>query len=151
MYGHRLVELLPAALGIRNGDVKLIKNAGGTITNPFDSTMRSLLVAVYELGVNEVMIIGHTGCGVQGMDSQEMLHDARARNRRRTHIINASLRHRPRQLAARLRRDSGCSMRNCRPCAQSSADALRCKGCRLYHGLNNRRTYSPMTRHIFAH
>ena len=70
----RLVELLPAALGIRNGDVKMIKNAGGTITNPFDSTMRSLLVAVYELGVNEVMIIGHTGCGVQGMDAGEMLH-----------------------------------------------------------------------------
>lgn len=43
----RLVELLPAALGLRNGDVKIIKNAGGTITNPFDSTMRSLLVAVY--------------------------------------------------------------------------------------------------------
>lgn len=29
----RLVELLPAALGIKNGDVKMIKNAGGTITN----------------------------------------------------------------------------------------------------------------------
>ncbi len=69
----RLIELLPAALGIRNGDVKIIKNAGATITNPFDSTMRSLLVAVYELGVNEVMIIGHTGCGVQGMDASEML------------------------------------------------------------------------------
>lgn len=60
----RLVELLPAALGIKNGDVKMIKNAGGTITNPFDSTVRSLLVAVYELGVNEIMIIGHTNCGV---------------------------------------------------------------------------------------
>ncbi len=69
----RLVELLPAALGLKNGDVKIIKNAGGTITNPFDSTMRSLLVAVYELGVNEIMVIGHTGCGVQGMDSSEML------------------------------------------------------------------------------
>ena len=69
----RLVELLPAALGLRNGDVKMIKNAGGTITNPFDSTMRSLLVAVYELGVNEIMIIGHTGCGVQGMNAEEML------------------------------------------------------------------------------
>lgn len=33
----RLVELLPAALGIRNGDVKMIKNAGGMITGPFDS------------------------------------------------------------------------------------------------------------------
>ncbi len=70
----RLIELLPNALGIKNGDVKIIKNAGGTITNPFDSTVRSLIVAIYELGVNEVMIIGHTGCGVQGMDSQEMLH-----------------------------------------------------------------------------
>ena len=70
----RLVKLLPPALGLKNGDVKIIRNAGGTITNPFDSTMRSLLVAIYELGVNEIMIIGHTGCGVQGMDSQEMLH-----------------------------------------------------------------------------
>lgn len=82
----RLVELLPAALGIRNGDVKMIKNAGGTITNPFDSTVRSLLVAVYELGVNEIMIIGHTGCGVQGMDSAEMLHLMRERGIDEEHI-----------------------------------------------------------------
>jgi len=75
----RLVELLPAALGIKNGDVKIIKNAGGTITNPFDSTVRSLLVAIYELGVNEVMIIGHTNCGVQGMDGKEMLELMRQR------------------------------------------------------------------------
>ncbi len=70
----RLVELLPAALGLRNGDVKIIKNAGGVITNPFDSTMRSLLIAVYELGVDEIMVIGHTECGVQGMNAAEMLH-----------------------------------------------------------------------------
>ncbi len=82
----RLVELLPAALGIRNGDVKMIKNAGGTITNPFDSTMRSLLVAVYELGVNEVMVIGHTGCGVQGMDAEEMLGLMRERGIDEEHI-----------------------------------------------------------------
>ena len=82
----RLVKLLPAALGIKNGDVKIIKNAGGTITNPFDSTMRSLLVAIYELGVNEIMIIGHTGCGVQGMDSQEMQHLMRERGIDEEHI-----------------------------------------------------------------
>lgn len=82
----RLVELLPAALGLKNGDVKIIKNAGGTITNPFDSTMRSLLVAIYELGVNEVMIIGHTGCGVQGMDSAEMLELMRHRGVSDEHI-----------------------------------------------------------------
>ena len=82
----RLVELLPAALGIRNGDVKRIKNAGGTITNPFDSTVRSLLVAIYELGVNEVMIVGHTNCGVQGMDSAEMLHLMKQRGIPEQHI-----------------------------------------------------------------
>ncbi len=82
----RLVELLPAALGIRNGDVKIIKNAGGTITNPFDSTMRSLLVAVYELGVNEIMVIGHTGCGVQGMNAGEMLHLMKERGVSEEHI-----------------------------------------------------------------
>lgn len=82
----RLVELLPAAMGLRNGDVKIIKNAGGTITNPFDSTMRSLLVAVYELGVNEIMVIGHTNCGVQGMDAEEMLHIMRERGVSDEHI-----------------------------------------------------------------
>ena len=82
----RLTHLLPAALGIKNGDVKMIKNAGGTITNPFDSTVRSLLVAIYELGVNEVMIIGHTGCGVQGMDTAEMLHLMRERGIDEEHI-----------------------------------------------------------------
>ena len=54
----RLVELLPAALGIKNGDVKLIKNAGGMSTGPFDSAVRSLLVGIVELGVEEVMVIG---------------------------------------------------------------------------------------------
>lgn len=82
----RLVELLPAALGLKNGDVKMIKNAGGTITNPFDSTVRSLMVAVYELGVNEIMIIGHTECGVQGMDADEMLHLMRERGISEEHI-----------------------------------------------------------------
>lgn len=82
----RLTHLLPAALGIKNGDVKMIKNAGGTITNPFDSTMRSLIVAVYELGVNEIMIIGHTSCGVQGMDSAHMLELMRRRGIDDEHI-----------------------------------------------------------------
>lgn len=82
----RLIQLLPAALGIKNGDVKIIKNAGGTITNPFDSTMRSLLVAVYELGVEEIMVIGHTGCGVQGMKAEEMLELMRKRGVDEEHI-----------------------------------------------------------------
>ncbi len=82
----RLIHLLPAALGIKLGEIKIIKNAGGTITNPFDSTMRSLLVAIYELGVNEVMVIGHTECGVQGMNAADMLHHMRQRGINEEHI-----------------------------------------------------------------
>ena len=70
----RLVTLLPAALGIKNGDVKMIKNAGGVINDPWDSAVRSILVGIYELGVKEIMIIGHTECGVQGMNAEEMIH-----------------------------------------------------------------------------
>ena len=69
----RLVELLPAALGIRNGDVKMIKNAGGMITGPFDSAVRSLLVGIVELGVEEVMVIGHTDCGVAHINADMMI------------------------------------------------------------------------------
>lgn len=69
----RLVELLPAALGFKNGDVKMIKNAGGVISNPFGSVIRSILVAIFELGVEEIMVIGHTDCGVQHIDSQKMI------------------------------------------------------------------------------
>ena len=59
----RLTELLPAALGLKNGDAKIIKNAGGLVISPFDSAMRSLIVAVYELGVKEIMVVAHSGCG----------------------------------------------------------------------------------------
>ena len=75
----RLTELLPAALGIKNGDAKIIKNAGGIITHPYGSVMRSLLVAIMELGVNEIMVIGHTDCGVQGLNAERMLDNLKKR------------------------------------------------------------------------
>ena len=75
----RLLELLPAALGIKNGDAKIIKNAGGVVTSPFGSVIRSLLVAIIELGVEEIMVIGHTDCGVQHIDSQQMIQHMKAR------------------------------------------------------------------------
>ena len=53
----RLTELLPAALGLKNGDAKIIKNAGGLVISAFDSAMRSLIVAIYELGVKHVMVV----------------------------------------------------------------------------------------------
>lgn len=69
----RLVTLLAAALGIKNGDVKMIKNAGGLVTDPYGDSMRSLLVAIYELGVEKVMIIAHTNCGVEGMEGNHFI------------------------------------------------------------------------------
>lgn len=59
----RLTELLPAALGLKNGDAKIIKNAGGLVISPFDSAIRSLIVAIYELEVEEIMVVAHTHCG----------------------------------------------------------------------------------------
>lgn len=67
----RLTELLPAALGLRNGDAKIIKNAGGLVISAFDSAMRSILVAVYELGVMEVMVVAHTTCGACHMSFKD--------------------------------------------------------------------------------
>ena len=82
----RLVELLPAALGIKDGDVKMIKNAGAVITDPFDTTVRSLIIAVLELGVEEIMVIGHTDCGVQGMDGEKMVVKLESRGIPKEHI-----------------------------------------------------------------
>ena len=69
----RLTELLPKALGLRNGDAKIIKNAGGLILSRSDSAMRSLLVAIYELGVDEVMVVHHSSCGACHMSFEEFL------------------------------------------------------------------------------
>lgn len=82
----RLIELLPAALGLKNGDAKIIKNAGGVITHPYGSVVRSLLVAIIELGVEEVMVIGHTDCGVQGMDGRKLLEELTHRGISQEHI-----------------------------------------------------------------
>ena len=59
----RLSVLLQEALGLKNGDAKIIKNAGAVIPTLWDSAMRSLIVAVYELGVTEIMVVAHTSCG----------------------------------------------------------------------------------------
>ncbi len=69
----RLTELLPAALGLKNGDAKMIRNAGGVISDPYGSEIKSLLTAIYELGVNQIIVIGHTDCGAEKMDSALMV------------------------------------------------------------------------------
>lgn len=75
----RLTELLPAALGLKNGDAKIIKNAGGLILSPFDSAMRSLIVAIYELGVEEVMVVAHSQCGACHMSFSHFRHAMKER------------------------------------------------------------------------
>jgi len=69
----RLVELLPKALNLRNGDAKFIKNAGAILTQPFGSAMRSILVAIHEMGAKEVLVIGHHGCGMTQLDSTKLV------------------------------------------------------------------------------
>lgn len=69
----RLTELLPKAMDIKNGDAKIIKNAGATIIHPFGSILRSILVAVYEFNAEDVLIVGHKGCGMSNLDSKDIL------------------------------------------------------------------------------
>lgn len=72
----RLVELLPKAMNLRNGDVKIIKNAGAILTQPFGNIMRSIIVAIYELNADEVLVIGHHECGMTGLDSAGIIEKA---------------------------------------------------------------------------
>ena len=69
----RLTELLPKALNFKNGDVKLIKNAGASIMHPFGSIIRSIIVAVYEFEADEVLVIGHHGCGMSNLNVDKIL------------------------------------------------------------------------------
>ncbi|QKE76126.1 carbonic anhydrase (plasmid) [Arthrobacter citreus] len=69
----RLVELLPKAMNVNNGDVKLIKSAGALVSHPFGSIMRSILVAVYELGAEEVCVVGHYDCGMASLKAENTL------------------------------------------------------------------------------
>lgn len=41
--------------------------------------IRSLLVAIFELGVEEIMVIAHSDCGACHMHSEEMLEKMKAR------------------------------------------------------------------------
>ncbi|MGE6257999.1 beta-class carbonic anhydrase [Heyndrickxia sporothermodurans] len=75
----RLVELLHKATNTKNGDVKIVKNAGAMVSHPFGSIMRSLLIAVYELQADEVLVIGHHDCGMSAIDSSTVLEKIKQR------------------------------------------------------------------------
>src|SRR4051794_11565479 len=75
----RLVELLPAAMDLRQGDAMLLKTAGAIVAHPFGSIMRSILVAVYDLGAEEIAVVGHHDCGMTGLSCAKILDKARSR------------------------------------------------------------------------
>jgi carbonic anhydrase len=62
----RLNELLDW-LDIKPSDADVIRNVGTAVT---DDVVRSLMFSIHVLGVREVMIVGHTGCGME-MFSEE--------------------------------------------------------------------------------
>lgn len=68
----RLVNFLEPALGISRGDAKIIKTVGNCLNGVFDTTVRSLLVCIYELGVQEIAIIGHHECGMAKTTSESL-------------------------------------------------------------------------------
>jgi carbonic anhydrase len=57
----RLNELLEW-LDIKPSEADVIRNVGTAAT---DDVVRSLMFSIHVLGVQEVMIIGHTGCGME--------------------------------------------------------------------------------------
>jgi carbonic anhydrase len=66
-----------AALGLELGDVHVLRNAGGVIT---DDVIRSLAVSQRRLGTRAVMLIHHTDCGMMTITDDgfraELLQDA---------------------------------------------------------------------------
>ncbi|GAB6167830.1 carbonic anhydrase [Clostridium carnis] len=69
----RLTELLPKAMNLKNGDVKIVKNAGATVMHPFGSIVRSIIVAIYEFEADEVIVVGHHGCGMCNLNTEDLL------------------------------------------------------------------------------
>src|SRR6266700_2285845 len=53
-----------AALGLHLGDAHVIRNAGGRVT---DDVLRSLALSTHILGVNTVVVMQHTKCGLAGV------------------------------------------------------------------------------------
>jgi len=68
----RLVEFLEPALGIRRGDAQMIKNAGNTLVDPGGGVVRSLVVAIHVIGCEEILVIGHSDCGMGQVDAAHL-------------------------------------------------------------------------------
>jgi carbonic anhydrase len=58
-----------AALGLGTGEAHILRNAGGIVT---DDVIRSLVVSQSLLGTEEVVVIGHTRCGMLGFREDQV-------------------------------------------------------------------------------
>jgi carbonic anhydrase len=58
-----------AVLGLNVGESMVLRNAGGRIT---EDVLRSLALAIHVLGVDEVIVMQHTGCGLTGVTDEEL-------------------------------------------------------------------------------
>jgi len=75
----RLVDFLEPAMGIKRGDAKVIKNAGNTLIDPRGGVIRSMVVAIFMLGVEEIFVIGHEDCGMVDVNPEKLKGDMIAR------------------------------------------------------------------------
>lgn len=58
-----------AALGLHLGESHVLRNAGGRIT---DDVLRSLVLSTHVLGVDTVVVMQHTACGLAGVTDEEL-------------------------------------------------------------------------------
>ena len=61
------IDLYPM-LGIGRGDAHIIRNAGGLVT---DDAIRSLSASQRLLGTDEIVVIMHDGCGLNGASEDD--------------------------------------------------------------------------------
>ena len=58
-----------AVLGLHLGEALIIRNAGGRVT---DDVLRSLALATHVLGVEHLVVMQHTKCGLAGVTDEEL-------------------------------------------------------------------------------
>ena len=56
-------------LGLHLGEAHVIRNAGGRVT---EDVLRSLALSAHVLGVDTVVLMQHTGCGLEGVTDEEL-------------------------------------------------------------------------------
>ncbi|MEG1001047.1 MAG: carbonic anhydrase, partial [Cellulosilyticaceae bacterium] len=44
-----------------------------TVMHPFGSIIRSIIVAIYEFNIEDVIVVGHHGCGMSNLDTRSIM------------------------------------------------------------------------------